>query len=224
MHPIKTIIADDQKIFLEGLKTVLAAYPGPQCVEIVGQATDGETLLALMKRQPADLLIFGLNMRGRDGIEILKSIRPLRLELRTIALTIYEDPKIIRTAFKAGLNGYLLKGQGIEELFACITAVLRGDSYLGEGLGTSASDSTAASPFKQPALCHSDRFIKKHSLTKREVEILRLITQAMSNKEIARELYISDQTVGVHRKNIMRKLGVSNAAGLIKTVYDERLI
>jgi len=71
---------------------------------------------------------------------------------------------------------------------------------------------------------YEDRFIKKYNLTKREIEILRLITLALSNKEIAKELFISDQTVSVHRKNIMRKLGVSNTAGLIKVAYDNSLI
>ena len=224
MQTVKTIIADDQKIFLEGLKTVLSTYPR-RSIEIVGEATNGEDLIALLKKQPAHLLIFNLNMPGKDGVEVLNTIHQLRLSPHTIALTIYDDPKIIRTAFKAGVEGYVLKDQGVEELFACINAVLQGDTFLGDGLCTNINDLTApiALP-KQQIYSYNDRFIKKHSLTKRELEILRLITQAMSNKEIAKTLYISDQTVGVHRKNIMRKLGVSNAAGLIKTAYDNSLV
>lgn len=223
MQTIKTIIADDHEIFLEGLKTVL-----PRCrshsLEIVGEATDGAELIRLLKKQPAHLLIFDLNMPEKDGMEVLQYVQHLRLETATLALTMYDSPKIIRAAFHAGVDGYVLKDKGLDDLFTGIETILGGNSFMGSGVNISDGHAGLGLPARQKRYIYNDRFIKKHSLTKRELEILHLITQAMSNKEIAKELYISDQTVSVHRKNIMRKLGVSNTAGLVKTAYDNSLV
>jgi len=143
-----------------------------------------------------------------------------------LVLTVYDDPKFVKSAFKNGAHGYILKNKGIDELFVALHQVLdEHESYIGEGVQVSENGATRAVAGKQQTDFHlEDRFIKKYNLTKRELEILRLITHAMSNKQIAQELFISDQTVSVHRKNIMRKLGVSNAAGLIKAAYDFSLV
>ena len=223
MQTIKTIIADDHKIFLEGLKTVLPRYRNAS-IEIVGEATNGEDLIRLLKKQAAHLLIFDLNMPGKDGLEVLEYIQALGLSLSTLALTMYDSPKVVRAAFHAGVDGYVLKDKGIEGLFSGISAVLEGNPYMGSGVNISDGLPGASQPLRQRRYQFSERKEKKHSLTKRELEILHLITQAMSNKEIARELFISDQTVSVHRKNIMRKLGVSNTAGLVKIAYDNSLV
>lgn len=223
MQAVKTIIADDHKIFLEGLKTVLPRYRG-RTLEIIGEAANGDELIRLLKKQPAHLLIFDLNMPGKDGLEVLEFIQGLGLKLSTLALTMYDSPKVIRAAFHAGVDGYVLKDKGLEDLFAGIGAVLAGDTYMGNGVNAGDGLPCDGLPLRQQMFRFHDRFVKKHSLTKRELEILHLITQAMSNKEIARELYISDQTVSVHRKNIMRKLGVSNTAGLVKIAYDNSLV
>lgn len=224
MLTLKTIIADDHKIFLEGLKTVLHRYAREMQFEIVGEASNGAELIRLLKHQPADLLIFDLNMPEKDGLEVLQFIHNFRIDILTLALTMYESPKIIRSAFKAGVDGYLLKDKGIESLFAAIREIVAGRAYVPEGihLGSALPRSLAAG--RGSKYLASDRFVKKHSLTKRELEILQLITQALSNKEIAKALFISDQTVSVHRKNIMRKLGVTNTAGLVKVAYDNSLV
>ncbi len=223
MQAIKIIIADDHQIFLEGLKTILKRYSEKQ-FEIVGEASNGAELIRLLKRQPADVLLFDLNMSEKDGLEVLRFIEKSRIEIATLALTMYDAPKIIRAAFKAGVNGYVLKDKGIEDVLAGIREVFAGNTFLGEGISMGGNYIKTSAAHRQNKYLFNDRFVKKYSLTKRELEILHLITQALSNKEIAKTLFISDQTVSVHRKNIMRKLGVSNTAGLIKEAYDNSLV
>ena len=224
MNVIKTLLADDQCVFVEGLKTVLSARQFPR-FDIVGVTSSGEALLHLIRRQSADLLILDLNLSGRDGVEVLKCIHSEKLSIRTLVFSRYDDPRIVKSAFHAGVDGYILKDKPIEELFTAACEVLGGHSFVGEGVvlhdpnPRRPNSRSAALPFVL-----EDSFVRKHHLTKRELEILRLIAEALSNKEIARELFISDQTVSVHRKNIMRKLGVSNTAALIRTAFQNSLV
>jgi DNA-binding NarL/FixJ family response regulator len=224
MQTVKTILADDQCIFIEGLKAVLykkSSLP----IDVVDCAFNGKELMEIVRRESADLLILDLKLPEKDGLEVLKILRKERVPIQVLILSRYDDPKIVKTAFKYGADGYILKDKNVTELFTAIREVLAGNTFIGEGVSVhklsarrfNGKPATAASVFQ-------DSFVKRHKLTKREVEILRLITEALSNKEIARELYISDQTVSVHRKNIMRKLGVSNTAALIKTAYDNSLV
>ena len=219
-NTVKIIIAEDHPIFVEGLKSILAKNPHRAC-EIVTVATDGDDLLEKMRVNETDLVLMDMNMPGKDGLEILAYMAKRKWKLPMIAVTMYEDPKIIRTAFKAGIDGYVLKKNAVEEIYEGIEEVLAGRTYMGKGVSLHAIGRSKQTEEGQK---FEDRFTKKNNLTKRELEILRHIAQAMSNKEIAEKLFISDQTVSVHRKNIMRKLGVGNTAGLIKTAYDNQLI
>lgn len=224
MQCIKTILADDQCIFVEGLKSVMLRSRNFR-FEVLGEAYNGKDLIRLVRRRNADLLILDLNLPEKDGIEVITQLRKDRIPLKLLVLSRYDEPRIVKSAFKAGVDGYILKDKGLDEFFLAVGEVMAGNTFLGEGV-----------TFQEYANCHAannrlhhrftveDGFVKKHNLTKREIEILRLITDAMSNKEIAKELFISDQTVSVHRKNIMRKLGVSNTAALIKTAYENCLV
>ncbi|GJM36608.1 MAG: DNA-binding response regulator [Saprospiraceae bacterium] len=224
MQLIKTVIADDQRIFIEGLKTVLQQHNEFK-FDILASVYSGREILRTLKKTKAELLILELNLPGIDGIDIIEQIQKERLSVRILALTSYDDPKIVKSAFKAGTNAYLLKNQKIDELFVAIREIQKGNNYFGEGVTINRPNGVHTKAFSiQQNHFFEDSFIKKHHLTKRELEILALITQALSNKEIAKILFISDQTVSVHRKNIMRKLGVSNTAGLIKAAYDHSLV
>lgn len=216
----KIIIAEDHPIFLEGLKAVLSKNPNRAC-EVIGTAVDGEELLVVMRENNADLVLLDMNMPNKDGIEVLAYMEKRKWKIPMIAVTMYDDPKIIRTAFKSGLDGYILKKNAVEELYKGIEEVLAGNTYMGKGVSLNSINKSKQDSNQQK---FEDRFMKKTNLTRRELEILYHISQALSNKEIADLLFISDQTVSVHRKNIMRKLGVSNTAGLLKTAYDNQLI
>lgn len=217
---IKVIIAEDHPIFLLGLRTVLANNPNRDC-EVIATAANGNDLLDVMRTNNADLIFLDMNMPGKDGLEVLEYMGKRKWKLPIIAVTMYDDPKIIRSAFKKGLDGYILKTNAVDELYEGVEKVLEGETYMGRGVSLHAIGQNRDTSENRK---FADRFIKKNNLTRRELEILSHISQAMNNREIAEKLFISDQTVSVHRKNIMRKLGVSNTAGLIKTAYDNKLI
>lgn len=221
---IRTVIADDHQLFITGLSSILKDSDQYE-FEIVALAHDGDELMEKLKLYNPDFLILDLNMPGKDGLDVLKLVRKENRDLKILTLTMYDDSKIVKSAFKTGSDGYVLKTENKDGLLKGIHEVLEGKTHLGEGVRLNeeliTESGVTIERFVSP---YEDRFIKKYNLTKREIEILRLITQALSNKEIAKELYISDQTVSVHRKNIMRKLGVSNTAGLIKLAYDNSLV
>ena len=225
MQIIKALLADDHYIFLEGLKTVLSQSPQYQ-INVQGIAHSGEELIEKLQEVKADLVITALNLSGMDGFDVIEHIRKAQIPIQVLVISAYKDPKIIKTAFKLGADGFILKDHPISELYNAIDEIHAGNSYVGKGIYLNGSQLNGKSKAKIPTrqLNFEDRFLKKYNLTKRELEILGLISRALSNKEIAKELYISDQTVGVHRKNIMRKLGVSNTAGLIKLAYDYSLV
>ena len=215
---IRVIIADDHMLFLDGLKRVLEESTAFN-FDIVGTATSGLEVIRLVKMNKPHIVFLDLNMPGKDGLAVLEEIKTWNKEIKVIVVTMYDKGKIVKSAIKTGCKGYVLKMYGKNELFTAVEAVLSGETYIGKGI-----EFTSQGIPKKQDVRFDDSFIRKHKLTKRELEILRLISQALSNKQIGKQLFISDQTVSVHRKNIMRKLGVSNTAGLIKVAYDNSLI
>ena len=222
---IRTVIADDHQLFTEGLKNILRRSDQFD-FQILGEAENGKDLLPILQRTYPDLLLLDLNMPESDGFEVLQNIKDQYKDMKVVALTMYDEAKLVKSAFKAGVDGYLLKNSDPSELIDAITEVLKGKTYIGIGvhlIGIPNGNGNTHRADKSREV-FEDKFIQKYNLTKREIEILKLISQAYSNKEIAKELFISDQTVSVHRKNIMRKLSVSNIAGLIKIAYDHHLV
>jgi DNA-binding NarL/FixJ family response regulator len=220
MDTVRIVIADDHQLFIEGIKIILSRADNFQ-FEIIGEAHSGKDLLELLKEVQPDLLLLDLNMPEGDGLNMLSIVKKKYKSMQVLALTMYDDVKLVRTAFNEGVDGYILKSTGKLELLEAIDEIIDGGRFFGDGvkIHVMSEDQRAALPSK-----FDDKFVKKYNLTKREIEILRLITLALSNKEIAKKLFISDQTVSVHRKNIMRKLQVSNTAALIKMAYDNSLV
>jgi len=218
---LRIFLADDHQIFIEGMKSVLDKSERFQC-EIIGEATSGQELLQELKDMDLDVLFLDMNFPDLDGMGILTEIRKNNKEVRIVVISMYDESKIVKAAFQAGIDGYILKAGNPYEIEKAIEVVLKGDTFFGEGVSlTNRKGSRKVS--NGMGMTYEDGFVKRHNLTKREMEVLRLISKAMSNKEIAKELYISDQTVSVHRKNIMRKLAVSSTAGLIKVAYDSSI-
>jgi DNA-binding NarL/FixJ family response regulator len=224
MQTSKVVLADDHPVFLEGLKSILETH-SPPAFRIVGMTNSGTELLHLANIHQPEWIILELSLCEKDGLEVLPALAKRNRNTHLVVLSRYRDPKMVRAAFKSGAEGYLLKDRGPGEILEALRYVQEGQHYLGTGVQVSGkSRSKELHRLSSIGLRFEDRFSKKYRLTKREMEILRLISQALSNKEIAQELYISDQTVSVHRKNIMRKLGVSNTAGLMKAAFEHALV
>lgn len=222
---LKVLIADDHQIFIEGLKVVLGKSEFFS-FHIVGEVNTGNALLRLMEREEADLILLDMDLPDMDGLEVLSHLKGRREGMRVVTLSMFDEAKIVKAAFKAGTDGYILKSNKVLELHQAIKTVMEGHTYMSKGLSL-VNDTGMHARFMQNGritISYEDRFIKKFNLTKREIEVLKLVAQAMNNKEIASELYISDQTVSVHRKNIMKKLDVRSTASLIKFAFENNLI
>ena len=220
---MRVVIAEDHQIFVEGLKTILSTSD-TRDFEVVGVVGTGKDLERSLRSQEAELLFLDLNIPEGDGLAMIPKLKTKYPSLRIIALTMFDDPKIVKSAFKSGLDGYILKGNPIEEIFEAVDEVLEGKTYLGDGVIINLLPGEEGPKRKKDISGFVTKFMQKYHLTAREIEILQLIAQALSNKQIAQALYISDQTVSVHRKNIMRKLGVSNTAALLKLAYENELV
>lgn len=222
MSGIKSVIVDNQSIFRAGIKALFDKTVDPS-VLIEGEERTAEGLvLYLHKNLDTQLAILDLNLPDKDGLELIPEIRKQFKTLKIMVLTSYGDHKFVGQALKNGADGYILKSNEPEDLMLGIQEVMMGNTFIAPGLHITPPNGKRLINGRKSN--YEDRFVIKQKLTKREHEVLELITQAKNNKEIAKELYISDQTVGVHRKNIMRKLGVRNTINLIKFALENQLV
>lgn len=193
---IKVIIADDHKLIRQGIIQLLEF---DQDIEIVGQAMDGVDCLSIINKVPADVLLLDINMPKKNGIEVLKTIKKRRKKIRTLILTIHNETEYLLKAVDIGVDGYILKDSGFDELKDAIHSVSKGDSYI--------------QPSLIPAL--NSRLVKRdidqekiELLSKRELSVLALVAQGLSNRDVAKELDISERTVKSHLSNIFKKIDV----------------
>lgn len=222
MSAVNCVLVDRQAIFTAGLKAYLKDVISLD-VNVIGEQRNAEDLLLFLhKNLNTDLVLMDLNLPDEDGLELIPKIRKQFKNIRILVLTSYGEYKFVGQALKTGADGYILKSNEPEELLTGIEDVLSGKTYLAPGLHITPPNGKRLLGNKKSN--YEDRFVIKQKLTTREHEVLELITQAKNNKEIAKELFISDQTVGVHRKNIMRKLGVRNTINLIKFALENQLV
>ena len=225
MNMIKTILLDDHIMFTECLALGLREYK-PE-LSVISSVSNGEMLLEALSDRNPDLIIMDLNLPDIDGIELIPRIRKKAKGVHILVLTSYGKTKFVKEALQKGADGYLLKSTGLDSLVEAIETVLSDNTYVGEGLYITPppnKDDDDMQEESDSGMIYEDRYMIREKLTRREREILALIAQAKNNKEIASELYISDQTVGVHRKNMMKKLGVHNTVNLVKLALEYQLV
>ena len=220
MRFLNVLVADDHPIFVEGLQSVLARPAGRFAFSIRGVARTGDQVDEMLRISQPDLLLLDLNLPGTDGLKILPDVKKESAHTRILVMTVFDDPRMVKAAFRAGADGYMLKTGSKDELFRAIEEVIEGHTFVGRGVQITDLPNGKGADNGLP----EKRFARRFGLTRREMEIMRYIGQAMNNKDIAGALYISDQTVSVHRKNIMRKLGVNNTASLIKIAFENNLV
>lgn len=218
---INAIIVDDHLLFAEGLIALLKEVKDAE-VEVIHVSQDGEDILRWLTRRKVHLIFLDLNLGKVNGLDLIEPIKKHSPETRIMIVSGYSDGNFVKTAFLNGADGYVLKGSPLEELRNGILTVMKNNTFMGKGVQVTAKSMDEKERNRNG---HSrnhpvDAYSLMNDLTKREQQILELITQAFSNKEIARKLFISDQTVSVHRKNIMRKLGVSNTVSLVKVAQS----
>lgn len=222
MRRLNVLLADDHPIFAEGLQAVLSRPAGGKFTyNIQGILRSGTQVTDLLRGGGTDLLLLDLNLPETDSLKMLPSVKKISDQTRVLVMTLFDDPRMVKAAFKAGADGYMLKSGTQAELFLAIETVMDGHTYLGSGV---VLDRSHANGRDTTSGFLDQQFAGKYGLTRREIEIMQHIGQARSNKEIAEQLFISDQTVSVHRKNIMRKLRVNSTASLIKIAFEHHLV
>jgi len=213
MEPYRIVLADEHILFRHGIKRIIDDMSG---AEVVGEANDGLEAIELVKNLQPDLAILDISMPKLRGIEACREIRRLFPCVRILMLTMHKDREYLYQALSAGAQGYLLKEDSDEELFAAIGTIRTGAIYVTKALaGAVSSDVSVLFP-------EGDRKLSR-PLTAREREILKFICEGKSNSEMAEVLRISIRTVETHRANIMNKLDLRNTAELVKYAFQNGL-
>lgn len=195
---IRVLIADDHPLIREGLRGLLAAEPD---LELVGEAADGSEAVEKTDQLRPDVILLDLLMPVKSGIEAIIEIKEKDPGARILVLTSFADDEQVFPALRAGALGYLLKDSSPQDLLRAIRSVYRGESSLHPAIAR-----RLVLQFSQPAVDSSP----ENPLTQREVEVLKLVAEGLSNQNIADELVVSERTVGKHVGNILEKLHLAN--------------
>jgi len=212
---IKVFVTDDHELYLEGLCLLLKKQEG---IEVVGSCLNAEELFKNLSNLQIDILLLDVHLPDMEEEEVLKKIRQIKPDLKVLYLTMMRGTRYIHKLMKYGLQGYLLKNAGIEELKSAIQTVAAGGTYYSKEINIM----DVSNDFRN-TITIDDKQVDE-ILSKREIEILKLICKEYSNAEIAEKLFLSISTVETHRKNLISKLGVNNTVGLVKFAIKNKLI
>ena len=212
---IKVAIADDHRLFREGIHFLLDQMGD---IELIFEAASGNELIQKLEQQEIDVLLLDLEMEDMDGMEAIKIIRPQYPELGIIILTTYSESKMMAYLMELGANGYLLKDAEPETLQRAIESVYHEGYYFTREVSRAMITGLKSPARKKPLLKNNV------VLSAREIEVLQLICQEYTAKEIADKLFISPRTAEGHRRHLIEKLGVKNTAGLIVKAIKEGLV
>jgi two-component system response regulator NreC len=213
MSKIKILLVDDHQIIIDGLKSLLK---NSEEIIVAGEANNGRDALRLLELADIDVMLIDIDMPVMNGIDTLKEIRRRGKEVKVIILSMHQEAGMIKSLMNLGANGYLLKSSSQEEVIDAIQKVATGKSYF--------SAEVTYSLLNKDQNMYRDSSPQIELLTDRESEIVQLIAEGFSNKEIGNKLFISHRTVDTHRTNIMKKLNVSNIAGLISYAIKNGIV
>jgi DNA-binding NarL/FixJ family response regulator len=213
MPEIRVLVVDDHAILRDGIRSLLERQ---EDISVVGEAGNGREALARVAELQPDIVLMDVAMPVMDGLEATRLIKQGYPDIRVLILTQHDNQEYVSPLLHAGASGYVLKRSGGREVVAAIRHVYEAGAFLEPGVTRQVLQSYARpSGGAAPAEEH---------LTEREREVLALVVEGKSNKEIARSLTISPKTVSVHRSNIMAKLGVHNSVELVRYVMQHNLL
>ncbi|MEJ2658962.1 MAG: response regulator transcription factor [Desulfobacterales bacterium] len=190
------IIIDDHPLFREGLKTIIGR---DSRFKVVGEAGSGQEGLSMVKRLKPDLVIVDISLSDQSGIQLSRELRERIPEIKIMIVSMHSKIDYIAEAFQAGATGYVVKESAAERLIQGLESVAKGDYFLDSSVSHSVVENLMKSPLKAAKITDSDYA----TLTPREQEVMRLLAEGLSSKEVAEKLFISPKTVENHRANIM---------------------
>jgi len=215
MEPFKIVLADDHVIFRQGIRGLISQKSD---LQVVGQAGDGLELSNLLQRGlKADMVILDISMPKLRGIEAASEIKSILPDAKILILTMHKSKEYLYHCISAGAQGYILKEDSEVELFSAIDSIRKGEMFISRLLTRELTEELSH-------LYHGDGHLPTDPLSPREREVLKLVAEGKSNKEIADLLFISSRTVENHRANIMTKLKMNKTADLIRYALQKGYI
>jgi DNA-binding NarL/FixJ family response regulator len=211
MSKTTILLADDHTLLRAGLRSLLEGMDG---FEVVAEAGDGAEALALIRRHRPDVVLMDVHMKGMSGIEAAEHAKRDFPDVRVIMLSMHAEEEYVARALQAGASGYMLKDAATLELQLALTVVMKGEMYLSPAVSRQVVEGYVRSGAANPAA----------QLTERQREILKLIAEGLSSKEIAYRLGLSAKTVDTHRAQIMERLGIRDIAGLVRFAIRAGLV
>lgn len=210
----KLLLVDDHSLIRAGVRALVSDIPG---YTVVGEACDGSQLVGLVHELDPDIVLLDLSMRSMGGLDALSQLQAEGSRCKVLILSMHTDPQLIMQALETGAHGYLLKDTTATELEQALAALSADERYL--------SPAIAHAVINQALLRgQKNETVEKHSLTARQLEILRLIVRGKSTREIANGLGLSVKTVETHRSQIMERLQIYDVAGLVLYAVREQII
>lgn len=216
-NKIKIHLADDHQVLIDGMLAVLKTNSN---FEVVGFSLNGENLVERVAKNGTDILVMDINMPEKDGIQVLREFNEKGFTCKVIILSSYDDAKLIKEVIKLGARGYLTKQCAGENIVDAINSVAEGEQYFSSTIKDKIFNIFTNN--HQNQTMNTEEIIS--SITTRELEILNLISQEKSGKDISEMLDISVNTVETHRKNLMKKLNVKSSVGLVIFAAKHNLI
>jgi DNA-binding NarL/FixJ family response regulator len=215
-EPVRVLVVDDQELFRRGLTMLLRSEPG---IEVVGEAGDGVEGTTLAESVAPDVVLLDVRMPRRSGIEACLAIKQSVPSAKIIMLTVSDEEADLYEAVKSGASGYLLKDSSIEEVAQAVRVVSEGQSLISPSMAVKLIDE-----FKQISRPEKGAVGGGLRLTDRELEVLRLVATGMNNREIAKQLVISENTVKNHVRNILEKLQLHSRMEAVMYAVKEKLL
>ena len=217
-EPIRVLIVDDHALFRRGLEMVLAAEEG---IEVVGEGSDGAEAIEKAGEMLPDIVLMDIRMPRRSGIEACAAIKEAVPSAKIVMLTISDEEEDLFEAIKAGATGYLLKEIAIDEVPQAVRAVHGGQSLISPSMASKLITEFAALSKRSEEV---QQQVPAPKLTEREMEVLRLVARGLGNREIAKELFISENTVKNHVRNILEKLQLHSRMEAVVYAVREKLL
>jgi DNA-binding NarL/FixJ family response regulator len=209
---IRVVVADDHAIVRAGVRSLLEREAD---VRIVAEAEDGRAAVEQVEKHRPEVLLIDLSMPGSNGVEAITRVRKLAPTTRVLVLSMHAAPEYVRPALRAGAHGYVVKGSGLDDLVSAVRAIAAGERFL-----DAKANEVALTDELSPGAMTDDL----DRITPREREVLQLVAEGHTNREISEALGISPKTVDTHRMSVMRKLGIHDAQALTRFALRRGLI